>query len=457
MKKKNIILILTDQMRFDCIGVNKNNSIMTPFLDDLANQGVNCQNAFSVNPSCIAARASILTGLPAYKHGRYGYKDGVPWNYKNTLVTELSSRGYHTINVGKTHFYPQNNNCGFKVNKLYDPHQLDNDFISDYHQWLRDSKPHIEDPLSVYNNEGWPIYEWPAESYYHPTEWTLRECLEQIKACDQQPFFLQMSFHRPHPPFDPPNFYLKLYDDIKFKGPIVGDWARHHQVFKTSVSGRYGKIDDKYYRLMKKAYYAQITHIDYQVGKLVRFLQKNRLYDDTYIIFTSDHGEMLGDHHMLKKSVPFNAATRIPLIVRGSNIKPKLENKLITHIDIMATVLELIGDKNVTLDGINILSAEKRDILVGEHPSNKGWNFIIDGNYKYIWDSVKGEEWLFDFKYDKLEKYNLVNQDNETILKSMRLLLVNSFRKRNLTQFIDGESLKTGSILPDCDVKLATS
>ncbi|MFV0498956.1 MAG: sulfatase-like hydrolase/transferase, partial [Bacilli bacterium] len=208
---------------------------------------------------------------------------------------------------------------------------------------------------------------------------------------------------------------------------------------------------DKYYKLMKKAYYAQITHIDYQIGRLVRFLQKNSLYDETLIIFTSDHGEMLGDHHMLKKSVPFNAAIKIPLIIKGSSIKPKVENKLITHIDIMPTILEFLDQKKAHLDGVSILSDEKRDVLVGEHPSDKGWNYIIDGNYKYIWDSIKGQEWIFDFKHDQLEIQNLIGViDNET-LEIMRDKLVNSFKERNLTQFLDGNKLKTGSVLPACD------
>lgn len=451
MSKKNIILILTDQMRFDCVGVNGNKQIQTPFLDNLANNGINFNNAHSANPSCIAARASILTGKPGYKTGFYGYHDCIPWEFKDTLVDNLNNRGYKTINVGKTHFYPQENNMNFSVNKLYDPQKLDKGFKSDYHKWLEEVNPSAEDPALICDNNGWPIFEWQEKSYYHPTEWTLRTGLDEISKCDGNPFFLQLSFHRPHPPLDAPKFYRDLYKRVNFLPPVVGDWADKNSKYTTTVHGQYGTISEPYYSLMKESYYGLITHIDYQVGRLVKFLQENKLANDTLIIFTSDHGEMLGDHHMFRKATPFKGSEAIPMIVHGPGIKKGISDKLVTHIDLMPTILNYVdGQENEGYDGIDILSKANRDYFIGEHPFDKGWNFVIDENNKFIWDSVSGEEWLFDLKDDPNELINLAN-NNHPSLSTMRKKLVDSFKQRNLIQFIENDNLKAGMKLPSYD------
>lgn len=448
--KKNIILILTDQMRGDCLGVNGNDKIMTPFIDDLAKSGMNFENAQAANPSCIPARASILTGLPAEENGFYGYCDKIPWSYKDTMVDRFNSLGYKTINVGKTHFYPQRNDMNFVVNKLYDPQRLDADFISDYHLWLNEQDRTIEDPAIHYDNNGWPVFEWPGKAYYHPTEWTMRTSIEEIEKCNDNPFFMQISFHRPHPPFDPPKYYLDLYRDTNLPDPVEGDWSTKFACIEPTVHGQYGKIDEKYISLAQKAYYASITHIDYQIGRLTEYLQQNKLLDNTVIMFTSDHGEMLGDHNMFRKATPFKGAVHIPFIVRdGVNVGVK-SSKLATHIDIMPTLLSYVDPLNssVTDRAINLVSDSDRDYLIGEHPFDKGWNFVLTAKYKYIWDSVSGEEWCFDAVNDTQEKENIINILPKQKLLSLRKILIKSFKERNLNQFVVDDKLYVGNKLP---------
>lgn len=447
MSKPNVILILTDQMRGDCLGINGNDSILTPFLDDLGRSGTNFTNCQSSNPSCVPARASILTGLPSHKTGFFGYTDGVEWNYKNTLVDELNDRGYHTINVGKTHFYPQRNNMNFKVNKLYDPQYLDTGFKSDYHSWLEAVNPQIEDPGIHVDNNGWPVFEWPAASYFHPTEWTLRTGIEEIEKSKEKPFFLQLSFHRPHPPLDPPEFYKNLYRDIDLGGPITSKWSEKFDDQRATVHGQYGKIDSKYYKLMKEAYYASITHIDYQVGRLVEYLLQNKLIHNTLIIFTSDHGEMLGDHNMFRKACPFRGATHVPFIVKGPSVNVHKSNQLITHIDIKPMILNYIDEKHNIYDGIDPLNGDVRKILHGEHPFDRGWHFLITDKYKFIWDSDSGDEWYFDVSKDINEKYELSSVLENHIKEQLRMEMVSSFKERNLHEFIEEGNLKAGSRL----------
>ncbi len=445
---KNVILVLTDQMRGDCLGANGNKKIMTPFLDDLANSGCNFTNAQSANPSCIPARASILTGLPAHKNGFYGYCDGVDWNYQDTLVDQLNERGYKTINVGKTHFYPQRNNMNFQVNKLYDPQHLDSGFKSDYHQWLEEVNPTAEDPAITSDNNGWPVFEWAEKSYYHPTEWTLRTGLDEIDKCSGEPFFMQLSFHRPHPPFDPPEFYKNLYKYSDLGQAVESEWSKEYESYTTEVHGQYGKIDEKYYKLMKEAYYASITHIDYQIGKLINHLRSKRIYNETLIIFCSDHGEMLGDHNMFRKATPFKGSIHIPMIINGPGVSKDVRNDLVTHIDLKPTILNYIGGKMNQSDGIDMLSGSNREVLVGEHPFDRGWHFIVTEKYKYIWDSVSGQEWCFDPNIDKDEQNNIIYDISKDDYKQLQQLLIDSFIERKLMQFTNGTELITGAKLP---------
>lgn len=450
---KNVILILVDQMRGDCIGINGNSNIMTPFLDDLAKDGINFTNAHAANPSCVPARASILTGLPSHRNGFFGYCDGVEWEYSNTMVDKFNELNFKTINVGKTHFYNQRKDMNFSVNRLYDPIRIDEGFESDYHIWLKDLNPTIEDPAMKFDNNGWPLFEWPGPSYYHPTEWTMRTAIEELEKINDDNFFMQISFHRPHPPFDPPKFYYDLYDGMKIAPPIFGKWSKSNQLQQTTVHGQYGKIDDKYIRLAKRGYYASITHIDYQVGKLVEYLKQNKLYDETTIIFTSDHGEMLGDHAMFRKATPFRGSIHIPFILKNGIAHNVFDNRLATHIDIMPTVLSSVDQEYNTSNhvGIDLNGPQIREALVGEHPFDKGWNYVVNDKYKYIWDSLSGQEWCFDLKLDISECNNIIDQISEEEQTILRQQLVESFKSRGLKDFIKDNKLKTGKILPAYD------
>lgn len=449
---KNVILILVDQMRGDCLGVNGNKNIMTPFLDDLARDGINFINAHASNPSCVPARANILTGLPSYKNGFFGYCDGVEWKYTNTMVDKFNSLDYKTINIGKTHYYKQRNNMNFSINKLYDPMQIDEGFISDYHMWLNEQNPLIEDPAMIHDNNGWPLYEWPAASFFHPTEWTMRTAIEEIDNAriNDENFFMQISFHRPHPPFDPPKFYYDLYDGIEIENPVIGDWSDEYEHVEPTVHGQYGKIDGKYYKRAKRGYYASITHIDYQVGRLIEYLKQNKMYKDTTIMFTSDHGEMLGDHNMFRKATPFRGAVHIPLILKNCTGSKSIDNRIVTHIDIMPTLLSSVDEKytNEVKESINLNSTENRNYITGEHPFDRGWHYIITKNYKYIWDSRTGKEWCFDLNEDLLECYNIANNIAIEKIEHLRQFLVDSFISRKLTKFVENGKLRTGSILP---------
>lgn len=151
MKQPNIVLIMTDQLRGDCMSFAGHSDVKTPYLDTLASKGVAFDNAYSSCPTCIPARAALHTGMSQTGHGRVGYEDGVAWNYAHTMAGELSKAGYYTQCVGKMHVYPLRNLTGFHHVELHDgylhynrrsdvPYYENQKVADDYMYWLKKEK-----------------------------------------------------------------------------------------------------------------------------------------------------------------------------------------------------------------------------------------------------------------------------------------------------------------------------
>ena len=424
MNKPNILLILTDQWRGDFLG-SLGHKAKTPFLDELAGEGFTFTNAYSASPSCIAARACVLTGKKPATCNRIGYLDGIPWKYKDTMIDCLNDDGYQTINVGKTHFYPRKNNCGFEINKLYDPQNwLDNE-LSDYHQWLKEeTNGNVEDTADVINNNGFCYIPWTHPNYLHPTEWTYRESIRQLKGRDQnKPFFIQIGFHRPHPPLDPPTEYFNMYKDIVFDEAKIGDWESDEFRKPTSNNSPMMGVKSEVDRQDAiRAYCGHLTHIDHQIGKIMFYLAKHE--PNTIIIFTSDHGDLLGDHCAWRKIYAYEGSSKIPMIIKTPDTSQVTINKVheyrrndtvMTHMDIMPTVLTLANIKvPKKVEGLNFAPAlygkkiSNREYIHGEHTGGDFINvqFITDGKYKYCYDPLNGIELFFDLINDPNELHN---------------------------------------------------
>lgn len=236
-KHPNIILLMADQMRGDCLGIAGHPDVKTPFLDALAAEGVRYENAYSACPTCVPARASLYTGMSQEHTGRVGYEDLVPWNYTHTLAGELSKAGYYTQCVGKMHVHPLRNNLGFNDVRLHDgylhayrrpstPSYEDQRVADDYYWWLKQQLGVDADPVDTgLDCNSWVVRPWIYEEKYHPTNWVASECRDFLRRRDRsKPFFLMASFVRPHPPLDAPEYYLNLYKDKPLAEPWRGDW-----------------------------------------------------------------------------------------------------------------------------------------------------------------------------------------------------------------------------------------
>jgi arylsulfatase len=469
----NIVFIITDQMRGDCLSAAGHPVVQTPNLDMLARRGTLFTSSYSTVPSCIAARASIFTGQCASTHGRLGYQDQVPWNYANTLPQTLGRAGYQTHCIGKTHFFPQRAHLGFQSLESYEGDQnFDGQYVNDYHEWLGvQSGGRLRETDHGVDWNSWYARPSHLPEELHNNTWAVTRALEFIRRTDPtRPFFLNLSFHRPHPPIDPPQAFFDLYRDCPLPDVPVGDWAADHDVPPDSVNAWRAHLPVAQQQQTMRAYYAQIAHIDNQIGRLIMALNKARL-GPTWIVFTSDHGEMLGDHHLWRKTYAYEGSARTPLIVcppRGSAIHQS--SAPVAQQDLMPTMLQIAGtDIPDTVEGRSLLplldqepeAAGWRAFMHGEHArcydAGHGMQYLTDGREKYIWYTQSGHEQLFDLDRDRQELEDLArNPAHAQRVAAWRERLISALAPRQEDGLSDGRRLISGTSLPQVRPALLT-
>ncbi|NGP44963.1 arylsulfatase [Bacillaceae bacterium SIJ1] len=473
--KPNVVLMMVDQMRADCLSILDHPVVDTPNLDQLARQGVLFKNAYSATPTCVPARAAVLTGMSQTANGRVGYVDKVSWDYEHTLPGELAQAGYHTQAVGKMHVYPARNLCGFHNVVLHDGYlhysrfkqsnsEIDSFNYSgdDYLPWLKQQAGAQADlnDLGLDCNSSTVARPWHLPDALHPTNWVVSESIDFLRRRDpRKPFFLKMSFVRPHPPFDPPQAFFDMYKDLDLPEPVVGDWAETEDPTRAGLDPVTLKGIVPKHRLQRAqaAYYALITHIDYQIGRFLNSMQEHGVLHNTVFLFVSDHGEMLGDHNKFRKALPYEGSAKVPFILSDpGNVLNIAKNKAVEDVvelrDIMPTLLDAAQvDIPDCVDGQSVLplcsneEIEWRDYIHGEHAYGRdSHHYLTNGKEKYIWYSQTGEEQLFHLLEDSGETANLANDsESEPRLRYWRELLINELTGRE-EGYTDGVKLITG-------------
>lgn len=452
MKQPNILLIMTDEMRGDCIGL-RHPDVKTPYLDTLAARGVLFPNAVSACPSCIAARAGLMTGLMPSSHGRLGYKDRVRWDYPLTLGGEMTRLGYQTQVVGKMHVHPQRSLQGFMSVELHDGYLhtyrgmdvplRDNQYFSDdYLQFLKHELGAQADIIDTgLECNSWVARPWCYEERLHPTNWATDRSIDFLRRRDRdKPFFLMTSYVRPHAPYDAPQVFFDMYKDKDLTPPIRGDWD-DEQALKAhgrEFNNTYGPIDPELIRAQRVGYYACITHIDYQIGRLIQTLTDDGSLNDTIILFTSDHGDMLSDHCFIRKSLPYRGSANIPFIVSGPGIRRGAVSESVVELcDVLPTLAELGGGSVPEgIDGVSLADelrsgkAIARGYIHGEHTNGDLSNhFIVTPRDKYVWFSQSGcplgSEQYFDLERDPEERHNAIaDAEYSARIAELRALLI---------------------------------
>lgn len=462
MNKPNILFILCDQFRWDALSILGHPTVDTPNLDSLATEGVLFTNAYSPAPSCVPARASLFTGKSPGLTGFLGYQDGTPWTFDNMLPQVFRDNGYQTHCVGKTHFFPQYKHCGFEGIDSYEAWlKFDEHYVNDYHEWLKEkSHGDLDELHHGLDDNSWNARPSTLPEELHNNTWVVTKGLDFMRRRDRtRPYFLNLSFHRPHPPIDPPRYFWDEYMAKTCEEVPIGDWASKHDKPVTSLATWEGRLSPERLRKTRLGYYAQIAHIDSQIGRLIRELKRTNDMPDM-IVFTSDHGEMLGDHHLFRKTYAYEGSVAVPLIIWGKgNMSGKKEETPVVLQDVYSTMLDYASiNLPNDIDGMSLMPLLKEDGKIarrwiqGEHAAcyskDEAMQFMTDGKKKYIWFTYIGEEQFFDLKKDPYECIDLAKKasySQEVALWRQRMIDYLATRKQD--GLSDGHELITG-LLP---------
>lgn len=459
-KHPHVILIMTDQQRGDALGCMGNEAVISPNLDRLAGEGTLFMNGYSSCPSSTPARAGMLTGLSPWHHGLLGYGEVSP-EYKYEMPQMMKDAGYYTFGIGKMHWHPQRIKHGFEGTLLDESGRIeDPNFTSDYRQWFQIQAPgkNPDETGIGWNDHSASNYKLPEN--LHPTYWTGEMACQLIQNYDnsEKPLFLKVSFARPHSPYDPPQRYIDMYKDAQVPDPFIGDWcgkwAKELAPEKAAKDVPYGNFGNEYARNSKRYYYANITFIDEQIGRVIKALKEKGMYDNALIIFVSDHGDMMGDHYHWRKTYPYEGSTHIPYIVKWPAAEKVLPGKVDAPVelrDLLPTFLETAGVTVPTdMDGRPLLALAKgtatnwRKYIDLEHATcysaDNYWCALTDGKIKYVWYFHTGEEQLFDMVKDPKELHNAVNDKKyKKRLAEMRSEMVRHLSERGEEFVKDGQ------------------
>ena len=359
-KRPNIVFIITDQQRYDTIAALGFDHMITPNLDRLAKRGTSFENMYITSPSCAPSRASLFTGV--YPHTNGVFRNDEPWNY--CWVKDLAEAGYRTVNVGKMHTMPVEGAFGFHERHVVEnkdrdhpnlPFYLDNWDKAYFLRGLEKPSRVTQRRKAEYGDQ-LGAWVWEHDENLHPDVFVgqmARWWLSRYPG--NEPFFLQVGLPGPHPPYDPTQEYLEMYEGRDLPPVIPPDTEVQPKAMQELRDFHLGEDADgvvhlpdptaEQSRRQRAHYYANVTMIDKQVGDIIEVLEQRGELDDTIIVFTSDHGDALGDHGHSQKWNMYQSTVHVPAVVFGPGRIP--QGRRVTDnvalFDFGPTILEWAG------------------------------------------------------------------------------------------------------------------
>ena len=462
--RPNILIIMTDQQRGDCLSIDGHPCLLTPNMDVIGGQGTRFTRGYTTCPSCIPARRSLMTGQFPATNGMVGYAEGYEMDDPPTLPGELRKAGYQTGMIGRNmHMWPPRKRYGFDHLIVQDGRGgVRDEYQADLEQYTaaQHGGLHRNGIVRAHgiSGNGWTARPWHLDEAVHPTTWTVTKTIEWLERRDTTcPFFAVSSFIAPHPPLIPPAFYLDRYLRLDLPEPAIGDWAEEppNDGLGRQVDSDWVKLTGEALRSARAGYYGLINHVDDQLRRLHEATPPN-----TVVVFTSDHGEMLGDHYLFRKCYPYEGSARVPFMIRGTGSMGlsagNVCDRPVCLEDIMPTCLELAGvDVPETVDGQSLVpflagqsDAPWRDYLHGEHATcyrrEQANHYLTDGHEKYVWMTERGDEQLFNLDDDPRELTNLAAKpEHAQRAATWRDRLIERIKDRP-EGFTDGKKLIAG-------------
>lgn len=424
--RPNVLYLMCDQFRYDCIQALGNEEIRTPNLDRLVRRGVSFTNAYSSCPVCVPARYVIRTGCePAttgnYQNGPFDLDEGQPEDIEERcgpfIGRRMTQLGYRTFGIGK--FHSQHHDLGYqtllRAEEMGRHHNAYRDYIHREHPeyaWVE--QLHGERSEMYYQPQTRPL---PAELAYEA--WACDRAVEQVRAGGDRPFFGFVSLIGPHPPIAPPLPYNRMYNPDHLPDPVLGDPEQDHadeQIPWMNYGVWAENVTPEHARVLKSRYYGTISYIDRCLGRVLDAVEA--LPDggrNTLICFFADHGDHLGDHRAWQKESFFEASCRVPFLLswpEGGLAADSRSTDLVGLVDLVAIATGAAGELEVR-EGHDVLGMLRQDVLprpnylgVYGEPGTPLFKVMLRaGEWKYVYLANGARELLFNLAEDPHETH----------------------------------------------------
>lgn len=443
--RPNIILIITDQQRFDTINALGASHYQTPNLDRLVNEGVSFTNCFIPAASCIPCRASLFSGC--YPHNNGVWSNADTWD--KTWVTELANSGYQCVNIGKMHTKPFESDSGFHqryVTENKDRYLEGRYYFDDWDRALA-ARGLVKQQRILYRkredyNQALGAFLWEIDADMHPDMFVENRVHWWLKNYPKtEPLFMEIGFPGPHPPYDPLPEYAAKYDGVEFdlQVPTTTELKEQPEPWRT-LRVHNSQVDHDSIvhdlnpsmeaRQRQRQYYAaNVTMIDDAVGRIMHTLEETGYLENSIIIFTSDHGDALGDHGHSQKWTMYDIIMRVPCIVWApERFKSQRVDALCQWHDLGPTILDLAGVTVPSyMDAKSLLPAlvSPKDFIGREFVfAEEGSEDVLNGSavmlmirnkkHKLVYFQGCEDGALFDLEADPNEEHNLWWKETET-------------------------------------------
>jgi len=458
--RPHVLLICTDHWPGSLLGAEGHPTIETPTIDELARGGVRFTRAYSECPVCIPARRTLMTGTSPRTHGDRVFQERLPMPRLPLLAQCFRDASYQAYASGKLHVYPQRDRIGFDDVMLVEEGRAQFGVVDDYELFLGDrgyAGRLFEGGMS---NNQYVARPWHLSEDLHNTNWITAQMERFIRRRDPtRPGFWYLSFAHPHPPLAPPEWYFRMYEHAEIAGPVTGEWSADPAALPfmlRQIQERGSHLSPSMVRRARQAFYGLCTHIDHQIRRVIGTLREEGLLANTVVMYTSDHGDMLGDHGLWAKRCFLEGSARVPLIVSGPVVSRRMgagttDDRLAALADVMPTLLDLCGlPVPGTVEGISLAGERRRPFLYGEEGEGDLANRMVhDGRRKLIYYPCGNRIQLFDVVSDPAERHDLSgSSDHRDVRKRLTALLLEQMYGADAVWVRDGELVG----LPDREV-----
>ncbi len=447
VEKPNVLFIISDDLTATAIGAYGNPVVKTPSIDKLATESVVFKRAYTQYPVCGPSRASFMFGYYPNATETYGYVSGREQvgTERPSMAELFKNNGYYTARVSKIYHMGVPGDIEKGSDGQDDPASWSEKFNSQGPEWKAEGKAELvqNNPDGSIERKGgnvMTIVKASGDDLAHSDGKTAEKASELIRKHKNEPFLLAVGFVRPHVPFVAPESYFDPYPFAKIQTPeqVEDDWDDIPEPGINYVTSINAEMNHEQKQKAIAAYYASVSYMDAQVGKVLKTLEEEGLSDNTIVVFTSDHGFHLDEHEFWMKVSLHEESVKVPMMIKVPGKKPAITNSFTELLDLYPTLADLAGlDYPEAIQGKSLLpilenpTTEIRDFAFSVSQGGKSFLIRTD-EYAFIqYDENAGSGMeLYDMQKDPNQFTNLANEpSHQSKVLEMQSMLINKLAK----------------------------